>query len=92
MIAVISAISGIALGWLGGARTVKKDLVRRLVQAPFYKRNVEYIKRGVDDIRIDLRMQGQKVDNLTERVRGQKECGKRQQKMDILTAHGQAIL
>ncbi|MNU04128.1 hypothetical protein D3C72_2484130 [compost metagenome] len=42
--------------------------------------DVEYIKRGVDDIRVDVRMQGQKVDGLAERVTRVEESAKQAHK------------
>ncbi|BFH65049.1 hypothetical protein [Paenibacillus azoreducens] len=80
MIAVVSAISGIALGWLGRARTVKEDMTKEVEAGATLQTDVEYIKRGVDDIKVDLRMQGQRVDGLSERVTRVEESTKQAHK------------
>ncbi|MFU1798704.1 hypothetical protein ACM1RC_33030 [Paenibacillus azoreducens] len=80
MIAVVSAISGIALGWLGRARTVKEEVAKEAEAGATLQTDVEYIKRGVDDIKVDLRMQGQRVDGLSERVTRVEESTKQAHK------------
>ncbi|MDR0268358.1 hypothetical protein [Paenibacillus sp.] len=80
MLAVASAISCIALGWLGRARTVKKDVAKEAGAGATLQTDVEYIKRGVDDIKVDLRMQGQRVDGLSERVTRVEESAKQAHK------------
>jgi hypothetical protein len=52
MIAVISAIGGIALAWLGRARSVKRDVAQEAGAGASLQTDVEYI----DDIKVDLQM------------------------------------
>ncbi|MCJ8015214.1 hemolysin XhlA family protein [Paenibacillus sp. KQZ6P-2] len=80
MVALVSAISGIALGWLGRSRTVRKDVAQEAGAGASLHTDVEYIKRGVDDIKVDLRIQGQKVDDLSERVTRVEESAKQAHK------------
>ncbi|BFH10623.1 hypothetical protein WJ0W_005731 [Paenibacillus melissococcoides] len=80
IIAVAAAISGIALGWLGRARTIKQDIAQEASTDAVQRADVEYIKRGVDDIRADVRMQGQRVDGLYERVTRVEESTKQAHK------------
>ncbi|BFH63891.1 hypothetical protein PAJ34TS1_44830 [Paenibacillus azoreducens] len=80
IVAVISAISGIALGWLGRARAVKHDVAQEAGAGASLHTDVEYIKRGVDDIKVDLRMQGQRVDDLSTRVTRVEESAKQAHK------------
>lgn len=80
MLVVVSAISGIVLGWLGRARTVHKDVAQEAGAGASLQTDVEYIKRGVDDIKVDLRMQGQKVDDLSTRVTRVEESAKQAHK------------
>lgn len=80
VVAMIAALSGIVLGWLGRNRTVKHDIVREAGADAVQRTDVEYIKRGVDDIRVDLRMQGQRLDGLAERVTRVEESSKQAHK------------
>jgi len=68
LIPIVAAASGIALGWLGRTRAIRKDAAQEASVGAALQTDVEYIKRGVDDIKIDVRMQGQRVDGLSERV------------------------
>jgi uncharacterized membrane protein len=72
VMSVVAAISGICLGWSARGREKKKEIKAETKAetetTTSLKLDVEYIKRGVDDIRMELRAQGQKVDELTERV------------------------
>ncbi|MNP64181.1 hypothetical protein D3C76_1596590 [compost metagenome] len=65
-----------ALGWATRARSVRQDIVQESTNEAMQRADVEYIKRGVDDIRVDVRMQGQKVDGLAERVTRVEETAK----------------
>ncbi|MDR9855985.1 hypothetical protein RJP21_20475 [Paenibacillus sp. VCA1] len=76
IVALLTGISGTVLGWLGRARTVKKDIAQEAGAGASLHTDVEYIKRGVDDIRVDMRMQGQRVDGLSERVTRVEESAK----------------
>jgi hypothetical protein len=69
--AVITAagvISGIILGWLGRARAVKLDTAAEASKDARLQADIEFIKRGVDDLRIEQRAQGKRFDDLTERL------------------------
>lgn len=63
-IAVLSAVSGIILGWAAREREVKKEARSE----GELKKDVEYIKEGVDDIKEQIKEQGAKVDNACERI------------------------
>ncbi|WP_301170999.1 hypothetical protein [Brevibacillus nitrificans] len=67
-ITVVAALNGIALGWMGRSRKMNQDLERRASADAFQRADVEYIKRGVDDIRLEQNSQGKRIDELTERV------------------------
>lgn len=72
LIAVLGTISGIVFGYMGHRRADKKE-VQREVQSETkdhteLKTNLEYIRRGVDDIRIDLKAQESKVSDLAGAV------------------------
>jgi hypothetical protein len=76
IISVIAALSGIILGWAGHARTARQDVVQRASAEALQRADVEYIKRGVDDIRLEQKAQGKRIDELTERVTRVEESAK----------------
>ena len=84
MIAIIAALSGIILGWWARARDMKKqieqDTQEETEAAVSLRSDMDYIKRGVDEIRVDLRSQGQRMDVLAERVTRIEESAKQAHK------------
>lgn len=72
VIAAAAAISGIMLGWLGRSRTVRKDGA----QDGELRASVNYIRQGVDDLRVEIRAAGQRYDVLAERVTRVEESAK----------------
>lgn len=80
VIAVAGVVSAIVLGWTARGRDIKKETKDEASTAAALKSDVQYIKGGVDDIRIDLRAQGQKVDVLCERVAIVEESNKQSHK------------
>jgi hypothetical protein len=79
-ISVIAAISGIVLGWSGRSRTIRQDVAVEARQNATLQTDVEYIKRGVDDMRVEQRVQGQRFDALSERVTRVEESSKQAHK------------
>lgn len=80
IIAVAAGISGIVLGWMGHARTTKRDGELRASEDAIQKKDIEYIKRGVDDIRDAQKDQGKKIDELAERLTRVEESAKQAHK------------
>ncbi len=76
LIAVIAAISGMCIGWLGRARTVKTDTQKETERKTQMRVDLEYIKRGVDDIRIEMRALNAQMDELDKRVTRLEETAK----------------
>lgn len=72
LISAAAAISGIVLGWLGRSRTVRKDGA----EDGELRASVNYIRSGVDDLRVEIRAQGQRYDLLAERVTRVEESAK----------------
>ncbi|MHA6484454.1 hypothetical protein ACX1C1_21390 [Paenibacillus sp. strain BS8-2] len=68
LIAVAGTLSGLWLGWTGKSRTVKQDTAAEVAQDITIKSDMEYLKRGVDDIRFEQRTQGQRIDAMSERL------------------------
>ncbi|GGF82585.1 hypothetical protein GCM10010912_29610 [Paenibacillus albidus] len=85
LIAMLAAISGIALGWVTRTSAYKKDVAQEAGTGAALRTDVEYIKRGVDDIRADVRVQGKRTDQLAERVtRAEERINQVQKKVDKL--------
>lgn len=84
IIAVLAAISGIVLGWTARSREVKKEIRTEAAKETeidtVLKTDMEYLKRGVDDIRFEQRAQGKKMDDLGERVTRVEESSKQAHK------------
>jgi uncharacterized membrane protein len=68
VISILAAISGVILGWTGKAKAVREDIKKEAGSDALLKADVEYIKRGVDDMRLEARVQRQSIDALSERV------------------------
>ena len=64
LISAAAAISGIVLGWIGRARTIQKDAA----EDGELRASVNYIRQGVDDLRVEIRAAGQRYDVLAERL------------------------
>lgn len=83
-LAVVGTVSGIVLGWTARAREIKKGIANEAKEdaeaAATLQTDVAYIKRGIDDIKVDVRAQGQRVDCLSERVVRVEESAKQAHK------------
>jgi len=87
IISAAAAISGIVLGWLGRSRSVRQDTATEASKDARLQADIEFIKRGVDDLRIEQRAQGKRFDDLTERVTRVEESAKQAHKrLDRLEA------
>lgn len=88
-ISAVAAISGVVLGWTGKTRTVRQDTTQEVRENTTIKSDVEYIKRGVDEMRLEQRAQGQRFDVLAERVTRVEESAKqahhRMDRMDVVS-------
>jgi len=58
VISVAAAISGIVLGWSGRSRMLREDTAAEASKDAVLRADMEYIKRGVDDVRLEQRAQG----------------------------------
>lgn len=80
VIAVAAGVSGILLGWMGRSKTIRQDIEQRASEDAIQKKDIEYIKRGVDDIRDAQKDQGKKIDELSERLTRVEESAKQAHK------------
>lgn len=76
VVSVLAAISGILLGWKGHARTTRHETAAEAREDATIKADVEYIKRGVDEMRLEQKDQGRRYDALAERVTRVEESSK----------------
>ncbi|RXZ84569.1 hypothetical protein EBB07_00700 [Paenibacillaceae bacterium] len=76
IIAILSALSGAALGWIGRNRTAKQDTASEAAQDATIRSDMQYLIRGVDDIRFEQRSQSQRIDGVSERVTRIEESAK----------------
>lgn len=76
IISIVAALSGILLGWLGRSRTVKQDTVAEASKDAEIMSSVDYIKRGIDEVRLEQKDQGRRFDALAERVTRVEESAK----------------
>ena len=80
IISAAAALSGIILGWAGRSRTIRQDIAQQASADTNLRVDVEYIKRGVDDIRLEQKAQGKRIDDLAERVTRVEESAKQAHK------------
>jgi len=80
IVSVAAAISGVALGWNGRARTYRQDVVQESTAAAMQRADVEYIKRGVDDMKVEQKLQRQQFEAVSERLTRVEESAKQAHK------------
>lgn len=68
------------LGWSARAKEVKKDVKIDAEIDTALRTDMEYLKRGVDDIRLEQRAQGQRMDAFGERLTRVEESSKQAHK------------
>lgn len=67
-IAILCSLAGTLLGILGFTRLTKKDSEESGSSQGEIKAQLNYISKGVDDIRLDVKDQGRKIDGINERL------------------------
>ncbi len=77
VVAALAGISGILLGWSARLKERQKEDQRAGYEGGTLKTDMEYIKCGIDEIKKDMRMQGQRMDQLAERLVRVEESAKR---------------
>lgn len=68
LISVVSAISGIVLGWKGHANETKTRDKQQTSDGTKLRTDLDYLIRGVDDIRLEQKSQDRKLDDISDRV------------------------
>ncbi|MGP0583717.1 hypothetical protein [Paenibacillus timonensis] len=80
VVSVLTGLSGMALGWAGRARSVRQDVVQESTADALQRADVEYIKRGVDDMKVEQKLQGQRFEAFSERLTRVEESTKQAHK------------
>lgn len=76
LIPVLTATSAAILAWVARGRTIRRDAAADANKDATLRTDVDYIKRGVDDMRFEIRSQRQQYDALSERVTRVEESSK----------------
>ncbi|MFD2867459.1 hypothetical protein ACFSY7_02945 [Kurthia populi] len=79
-LSILFGAIGTILGIVGALVTLKKDSKADGAEDAHVKAQVDYIARGVDDIRIDQRAQAGKIEALNERLIRTEESAKQAHK------------
>ena len=79
-LSILFGAIGTTLGIVGALVTLKKDSKADGAEDAHVKAQVDYIARGVDDIRIDQRAQAGKIEALNERLIRTEESAKQAHK------------
>lgn len=79
-VSVLGVVSAIFLGWITFIRTIKKSIREDAGAGVQIQTDVDYIKRGVDEMRLEQKDQGRRFDALSERVTRVEESAKQAHK------------
>ena len=67
-VTAISTIAGVIIGFMGYRKTAQKDIEDDASQKTVVATKLDYISKGVDDIRLDIKAQDTKISNVIERL------------------------
>lgn len=67
-IGIVASLSGVALGWLGRAKSNKQETQNEATDNAHLRADVKYIRQSVDEIKIDYKAQQHDFDQMSERV------------------------
>ena len=85
IIGVIAAICGIVFGWIARSKSDKKEVAHDAATDSALRSDVDYIKRGVDDIKVDMRVQASKIDDINSRlIRNEESTKNAHKRIDTL--------
>lgn len=80
LIAVIGTMAGVVFGYIGHQRIGKKEIQSDTKDHTELKTNLDYIRKGVDDIRIDQRAADMRIGEISERLIRTEESTKQSHK------------
>ncbi|OOM82505.1 hypothetical protein CLPUN_02070 [Clostridium puniceum] len=76
IIGMASTLIGILVGAIGLKRTFKNDVKEESNSQTKFEMQLNYISRGIDDIRLELKAQDNKINRLSEKVARLEESSK----------------
>lgn len=79
-LSVLATLSGIYLGWTARTKEMAKEYRTEGSAGARLQADVDYIKRGVDELRLEVKDQGRRFDELSERVTRVEESSKQAHK------------
>lgn len=79
-IAIVGTLSGVILGWIARSKDNRRETKQEAKSEMGLKMDVEYIKRGIDDVRFEVRSQKQQLDSMNERLTRVEESSKQAHK------------
>jgi len=68
LVAICGTIFGIVIGYLNWRRTNNEDIRKDAISDGKLFADIDYIKRGVEDIKLDLKMQDRRIGELSEKL------------------------
>lgn len=80
LIGLVCTVLGTIFGYLSFRRTSNKDLKDDAVSNGELRADINYIRRGIEDIRVDLKAQDKRFGELSERVTRVEESAKQAHK------------
>lgn len=80
LIGILGTLFGIFMGYTNWRRTNAKDIQTDAAGNGELKSDINYIKRGIEDIKVDMRVQEKQMGELTERVTRVEESSKQAHK------------
>lgn len=67
-IALLCSLFGTLIGIAGYIRLSKKDIQEDTSSSTRLETKLDYVSKGVDDIRLDIRDQGRKIEGMNDRL------------------------
>lgn len=84
IISAVSAISAVVIGWVTMFSKIKKqierDSITKTKSEAYMQSNLDYIRIGIDEMRLEQKDQGRRFDALSERVTRVEESAKQAHK------------
>lgn len=68
LVGVIGTITGVVLGLLKARKDENKSIKEDTVQDTVVATKLDYISKGVDDIRLDIKAQDKRISEIVERL------------------------
>lgn len=76
VISIVCSVIGAIVAVWGMTRYVRKDTQEDTASSTRLETKLDYVSKGVDDIRLDIKDQGRKIDGMNERLTRVEESAK----------------